>query len=210
MPSRLSIGRRSVSIHAPTRRVTDGKNHQTRGIPSFDPRPRVAGDEPASSSPRAKSLFRFTPSHGGRPLSHWGAHSPAKFRSTPSHGGRRYHARQPRRPPEGFDPRPRMEGDTSAPEVCELMSMFRSTPSHGGRPRRRCHGTGRLDVSIHALAWRATVVVTRCVIGMASFDPRPRMEGDSPICCWHRSTLRFRSTPSHGGRPYRSSAGERP
>ncbi len=77
-----------------------------------------------------------------------------------------------------FNPRPRMEGDAPAPRPIHTSSRFQSTPSHGGRLRlyktdveeqpfqsTPSHGgrlplariTGHIgDVSIHALAWRAT------------------------------------------------------
>ncbi len=55
-----------------------------------------------------------------------------------------------------FNPRPRTEGDTMTAKRLPLTCQFQSTPSHGGRHRRVAEMCGVEEVSIHALARRAT------------------------------------------------------
>ncbi len=61
----------------------------------------------------------------------------------------------PRQHEFGFNPRPRMEGDTSKVPQLICGCLFQSTPPHGGR-----------------LAPAIMLFITAC------FNPRPRMEGD--------------------------------
>ena len=123
----------------------------------------------------------------------------SSFRSTPSRGGRRKAVR-------GF------------PETFP----FRSTPSRGGRHRLAGADAWRPEVSIHALARRATRLGLRIVAGefvsihalarratarrrragpsRPCFDPRPRAEGDTTMSMASAGSASFRSTPSRGGR----------
>ena len=78
------------------------------------------------------------------------------FQSTPSHGGRLSGA-----------------GRNVYP------TGFQSTPSHGGRRLNVFHYPQILQVSIHALTWRATNTGLRTESGFISFNPRPHMEGDT-------------------------------
>ena len=55
-----------------------------------------------------------------------------------------------------FNPRPRAEGDVLALGGALLAAWFQSTPSHGGRRVRGQLYADLADVSIHALARRAT------------------------------------------------------
>ncbi len=60
------------------------------------------------------------------------------------------------------------------------------------------HHTG--VVSIHALARRATPHGAAPAVGVRSFNPRPRTEGDPEAQLNCRNGFWFQSTPSHGGR----------
>ncbi len=75
------------------------------------------------------------------------------FQSTPPHGGR-HTIHFAAKPLDGFNPRPRTEGDPVKQLVLSLY-MFQSTPPHGGRPGR---SPARRFLS--------------------GFNPRPRTEGD--------------------------------
>ena len=167
--------------------------------------------------------FRSTPPHGGRlvltvaHLDHMpvSIHAPARrattvisadmgydwFRSTPPHGGRlvltvahldhmpvSIHAparratcadRGPSRPHASFDPRPRTEGDVVAGIFAGLFSVSIHAPARRATSNPRRAGR-RSGVSIHAPARRAT--------------SRPTM---------HDAPSQFRSTPPHGGRPWK-------
>ncbi len=164
---------------------------------SFDPRPRMEGDLGWLPDVPLPRLFRSTPPHGGRPAAR--AAAALMFRSTPPHGGRHaatawvpvsIHAPAWRATTaglqstraDGFDPRPRMEGDACARCAISVRRArrcrFRSTPPHGGRP---------------AIAGdTASAVAT-------GFDPRPRMEGDA--VGRSRSSLRRWYQPSFDPRP---------
>ncbi len=74
---------------------------------------------------------------------------------------------------DGFNPRPRMEGDAS---ICvdEIAPVI---------------------VSIHAPAWRATTFYVQLTDHKFSFNPRPRMEGDDAIM------VRFDGDRSFNPRP---------
>ena len=100
-----------------------------------------------------------------------------------------------------FYPRPHMEGDVSpfsgqvengiflptpshgGRPSCLLqdscVTLFLPTPSHGGRPQQNWIIIHQLDISTHALTWRATI----------------HFSGDAA------QDFGFLPTPSHGGRP---------
>ena len=56
-----------------------------------------------------------------------------------------------------FNPRPRVEGDWVRECINDLLKKFQSTPSRGGRPLHTSADVKPAKVSIHALAWRATI-----------------------------------------------------
>ena len=102
---------------------------------------------------------------------------------------------------QGFDPRPRVGGDTLDSSVnardlafrstpprggrlipsrdSVLVSWFRSTPPRGGRRCRRMGIVPWLPVSIHAPAWGATRWTSPGRDRPRGFDPRPRVGGDA-------------------------------
>ena len=78
-----------------------------------------------------------------------------------------------------FNPRPRVEGDRPfAGGQAAGHMMFQSTPSRGGRPVPVANMSVATNVSIHALAWRATPPLRGGVLLHNGFNPRPRVEGD--------------------------------
>ncbi len=163
-----------VSIRAPAWRATGTPSPPlaSMGVSIRAPRGRRLSDGDAG---RIGELFRSAPPLGRRPIS-----GPFTMWS------------------DGFDPRPRVEGDILLGDLAKA-----------------------LVVSIRALAWRATVALTTVPAVMPSFDPRPRVEGDgdpaenSPLVsvsiralAWRATSAcrsgcgrsRFRSAPSRGGR----------
>jgi len=100
--------------------------------------------------------------------------------------------------------------------------MFQSTPPRGGRLSEGENPNVYHDVSIHAPARGATVLLllailrlfvsihapargatTMCSVSIfspQSFNPRPRAGGDPRRSSWPRSPLMFQSTPPRGGR----------
>ncbi len=144
----------------------------------FNPRPRMEGDHGErfwTSTPQMVSIHALAWRATSRVVNYRSGHAVSihalAWRAT------RYvvHLGQD---VQGFNPRPRMEGDTQAGLAPAFTDRFQSTPSHGGRlqagirdPDRDkfqstpSHG-GRpapslsvppfSGVSIHALAWRAT------------------------------------------------------
>ena len=79
----------SVSIHAPAWGATHTSPRSKGGCESFNPRPRVGGDEEAGGGLVRLVEFQSTPPRGGRPgmMAAW-ARSYSMFQSTPPRGGR--------------------------------------------------------------------------------------------------------------------------
>ena len=144
---------------------------------SFQFTPSHGGRRTTAQGEKYKLMFQFTPSHGGRLSALWKAWCGHKFQFTPSHGGRLY----------TYDE----EGH---------LIMFQFTPSHGGRPR--CHAPliAHVDVSIHALAWRATNFNSQG--GLFAKVSIHALAWRATLNTGRKGIVRlFQFTPSHGGRP---------
>ena len=133
--------------------------------------------------------------HGGDVYKQWGQEI---FQSTPPHGGDGRH-RLRGRVHLGFNPRPRRGGRRAALGlVGRVVEVSIHTPAWGATESDpEC--PEQHDVSIHAPAWGATVHLCFGCYVIQSFNPRPRMGGDSgsqPML----HTPMFQSTPPHGGR----------
>ena len=93
-----------------------------------------------------------------------------------------------------------MEGDSICAYRISRASGFLPTPSHGGRLPGAALPGGRLAISTHALAWRATHI-RRLESGSHIFLPTPSHGGRPPASsCAARPKSGFLPTPSHGGR----------
>ena len=169
------------------------------------------GGRPPSASAAPRRGFRSTPPHGGRPAPIAPAPSAPlqMFRSTHPHGGRlgaRSALGQKGRGRKGFDPRPRMGGDKirRLPRTQRSRRVSIQPPAWGARTvawRDRNDTAGA--VSIHAPAWGATGAVwTGIKFHAESFDPRPRMGGNS-------SSLGRYATRRHGFDPRPRMGGDR-
>ena len=98
-----------------------------------------------------------------------------------------------------FNPHPRMEGDDMSCQGQTDVSLFQSTPSHGGRLMDLQGKHTRINVSIHALTWRATGSALSAVPISISFNPRPHMEGDILPFSSKRHVFRFNPRPHMEG-----------
>ena len=190
---------------------------------SFNPRPRVGGDQPQGQ--RCDELHRFqsTPPRGGRPKRSSWAKRPSLFQSTPPRGGRLF-CDDGRLGDEAFQSTPPRGGRPRRRAMRTLASAFQSTPPRGGRlvqaarccsgcqsfnPRPRVGGdvshrvehVGLHRVSIHAPAWGAT----------AASAPRPHHEpvsihapawGATGVLFAYLCCGMFQSTPPRGGRHF--------
>ena len=98
-----------------------------------------------------------------------------------------------------FNPHPRMGGDAilDARQLVELQ--FQSTPPHGGRHTRVFVSERPLYVSIHTPAWGATPCLSVPLKDASSFNPHPRMGGDSTTSCARWATTSFNPHPRMGG-----------
>ena len=123
---------RKVSIHALARRATRSFDRRNP-TECFNSRPRAEGDFEIADVGTSLDAFQFTPSRGGRPDFCVPASCSSQFQFTPSRGGRR-----------------------SSSSSFSVARSFQFTPSRGGR--REYDGLARSgrQVSIHALARRAT------------------------------------------------------
>ncbi len=78
-----------------------------------------------------------------------------------------------------FNPRPRKEGDYMLCSLISAVSIFQSTPSQRGRLLTAGEVPEEINISIHALAKRATYDDFLTCYGVSHFNPRPRKEGDT-------------------------------
>ena len=121
-----------VSIHAPAWGATRERRALRKSTTSFNPRPRMGGDQVPPRRNGAVRMFQSTPPHGGRP---------GTAGSSP---GRR-----------SFNPRPRMGGDFGDEDVQAFDGVSIHAPAWGATSENHCVRLGS-GVSIHAPAWGAT------------------------------------------------------
>ncbi len=187
-----------VSIHALAGRATIAGLLFITGGSCFDPRPRGEGDSSLISSLVVRTLFRSTPSRGGRPSNGCPTDSGNWFRSTPSRGGRLQNRRK-RSHPRGFRSTPSRGGRRAFTASYSPGSSFDPRPRGEGDLNEVISGEDRVDVSIHALAGRATCMIRR-PSPCDAFRSTPSRGGRH---YWARTSIfmgSFRSTPSRGGR----------
>ena len=104
------------------------------------------------------SKFQSTPPRGGRRVAQPASMATRLFQSTPPRGGR--------------------------PRWCRRWcagSKFQSTPPRGGRPGSDLGTSDLAIVSIHAPAWGATQCSPGRALAGESFNPRPRVGGDTAV-----------------------------
>ncbi len=177
-----------------------GADGQRRTTPSFNPRPRVGGDDRSRQLAQRVDEFQSTPPRGGRralPVAAigrdvsihapaWGAtvlgscqagssqvsiHAPAWGATGTAPIWRRLSMTFQSTPPRGGRP-------VAATDAAVTLSEFQSTPPRGGRPAGAGSPSVRATVSIHAPAWGATGRRRQPSSIDDSFNPRPRVGGD--------------------------------
>ena len=157
---------RTVSIHARVRRATPAPPKCLRRRPSFNPRPRAAGDMWPDASECRLSGFNPRPRAAGDRPEVAVAARPRKFQSTPACGGRPLLRRSAHAGGRvSIHARARRATEPSGPRFAD--SQFQSTPARGGRPA-------------------AEVGQRRAASG---FNPRPRAAGDASTSSADRSEL---------------------
>ena len=142
---------------------------------SFNPRPRMGGDQRRSPSLRLRASFNPRPRMGGD-RGHGCAGSRCRFQSAPPHGGR------PDMMPVSFvvrcfNPRPRMGGDQRLSDPRRYNSVSIRAPAWGATAVE-IEANTRFVVSIRAPAWGATPGQFGPGSVKGGFNPRPRMGGD--------------------------------
>ena len=165
------------------------------------------------------SAFQFTPARGGRPVHGGHCETTQAFQFTPARGGRpacslacagrtvSIHARAWRATTRKllsrraccFNSRPRVAGDTPG-MAARGRGAFQFTPARGGRPERAAASLCGHGVSIHARAWRATLLLNK-VITISEFQFTPARGGRPSPCQMDPDGLLFQFTPARGGRP---------
>ena len=148
--------RRPVSTHARARRATSSPSSSGENWPSFNPRPRTAGDSVEAESRQSGAQFQPTPAHGGRLHPH---RRLAKIGRVSTHARARRATARPR--PSGRE-----------------LPVSTHARARRATNRSRTMSPGRL-VSTHARARRATARWSGSAVGTGSFNPRPRTAGDS-------------------------------
>ena len=78
-----------------------------------------------------------------------------------------------------FNPRPRKEGDGFRPHQIQNQNHFNPRPRKEGDYFVYENNKSMSNISIHALAKRATSAGTHTVYPRSNFNPRPRKEGDA-------------------------------
>ena len=169
---------------------------------SFNPRPRMEGDQDDADGLLSLQTFQSTPSHGGRLSAFCGLASTKTvsihalaWRATCLICSLRLRIRL-------VSIHALAWRATQTPATFSVsLPQFQSTPSHGGRQiGSLLVMLVALYVSIHALAWRATLMRSCDSSRRSCFNPRPRMEGDKRQHSRSWGLTLFQSTPSHGGR----------
>ena len=169
-----------ISTHALTWRATRNYNNISDAASDFYPRPHMEGDYRFSINQRHSRKFLPTPSHGGRQAGNLILGQEIQFLPTPSHGGRPHSDTCLALSSTDFYPRPHMEGDLPQ----GLLSLW-------------------LQISTHALTWRATFWPLYISARLFSFLPTPSHGGRLRGAGGHVYHVPpFLPTPSHGGRPF--------
>ena len=99
-----------------------------------------------------------------------------------------------------FNPRPRKEGDGFRPHQIQNQNHFNPRPRKEGDYFVYENNKSMSNISIHALAKRATSAGTHTVYPRSNFNPRPRKEGDAIGPELPATLMGFQSTPSQRGR----------
>ena len=147
---------RRISIHALAKRATTPRRNMLTERKNFNPRPRKEGDDDSSRHIQGCDISI-----------HALAKRATSFSSCTSLVAIHFNPR-PRKEGDGastrtcgcrghFNPRPRKEGDVLKLNADYMQELFQSTPSQRGRPMTVNSVLAQANISIHALAKRATL-----------------------------------------------------
>ena len=100
-----------------------------------------------------------------------------------------------------FQSTPLCEGRPHSMFLLQVQPRFNPRPRTGGDLRSGQLMRSVAPVSIHAPARGATFLTSRNVSAVSGFNPRPRTGGDALFPAQSAMSLKFQSTPPHGGRP---------
>ena len=218
-----SLHRRpEVSIHAPAWGATFSRTVHERVLSCFNPRARVGRDEvPQCSRPRRLTVSIHAPAWGATRRSrgmlrraHVSIHAPAwgatgrgrpdRCRAIVSIHAPAWGATRSVFP--GASPamafqstRPRGARPSIGVDVSDL-SKFQSTRPRGARRRARSCVRGWHQVSIHAPAWGATVILDNNRDKFLRFNPRARVGRDNVFGVSLCLAYLFQSTRPRGAR----------
>ncbi len=132
---RPSAVRALVSIHAPAWGATLEPPELGEWLNCFNPRPRVGGDRSAPEFVDGDlTVSIHAPAWGATPSIVIWLLALLPFQSTPPRGGRHHRRGRGGSRSRGFNPRPRVGGDTLHTYASGHPSRFQSTPPRGGRP----------------------------------------------------------------------------
>ncbi len=101
-----------------------------------------------------------------------------------------------------FNPRTRVECDRPSLNPGLNLQPFQSTHSRGVRQNSDVILFYRHLVSIHALAWSATLLKLSSLYNNDCFNPRTRVECDASLSPQEKAGILFQSTHSRGVRRY--------
>ena len=127
---------RSACFNPRPRAGGDAGLRGASGLRSFNPRPRAGGDVPHWQR-HARQMFQSTPPRGGRPVTRWRICDRI-----------------------GFNPRPRAGGDVHGRMSQPCNRCFNPRPRAGGDRNTYCGKQPVAEVSIHAPARGATVLLS--------------------------------------------------
>ena len=209
-----------ISIHALAKRATVHYKVLYKVDFHFNPRPRKEGDLYLADHAVKLDIFQSTPSQRGRPSQARPRHRTSQFQSTPSQRGRLYQTSPPlrkiifqstpsQRGRQGkicgflscqyFNPRPRKEGDKFLDMAVFSNFHFNPRPRKEGDHIKPCLSLLIADISIHALAKRATSPTLPCLpyhtISIHALAKRATVNILLSVYL-----LQFQSTPSQRGR----------
>ena len=165
---------------------------------SFNPRPRAGGDPEHRASIIAMTVVSIhAPARGATRDGHRMRVIPSPFQSTPPRGGRLSGSRCIRHrtfqstPPRGGRPLVACQ---------DSVEVFQSTPPRGGRHQIVARLRSACNVSIHAPARGATVLLDREAADAVKFQSTPP-RGGRPDACRRMPTSRrcFNPRPRAGG-----------
>ena len=189
----------AISIHALARRATHFFSSSPTASCDFNPRSRKESDVPVTSSKPGTTRFQSTLSQGERQYNCTLRGGKKSFQSTLSQGERPIIVNPPIGAERFQSTLSQGERPTSSSRLFG-SSTFQSTLSQGERPTWTSVMSSNQQISIHALARRATKTNRKLQEQQAKFQST-LSQGERPSALpLHSSVFTFQSTLSQGER----------